>query len=180
MGAFAPRVVGSEQLATSRVFDVVALDLDADGARFRRVVARHRGAVAVLAYADGEVVLLRQWRAPLAREVLEIPAGTRDVVGEDPEATARRELEEETGLRASSLERLCEVLNAPGWSDQRTIVFRATGLAEVPRRPSGPEEEASEGVRLPLADAAAMATGPDPCDAVTAVALLALAARPRS
>ena len=58
MGAFAPRVVGSEQLATSRVFDVVALDLDADGARFRRVVARHRGAVAVLAYADEEVVLL--------------------------------------------------------------------------------------------------------------------------
>jgi 8-oxo-dGDP phosphatase len=175
--AFSPRVVGSEPLAWSRVFDVVRLDLDAAGRTFSREVVRHRGAVAVLAYDGANVALVRQWRAPLGSAILEIPAGTRDVAGEDPAATAARELEEEAGLRAGRLERLCELLNSPGWSDQRTIVFVATDLTEVPRRPTGPEEEAIEVLRVPLADAVALATGPAPCDATTAVAVLALAAR---
>jgi ADP-ribose pyrophosphatase len=174
---FSPRVVRSEPLAWSRVFDVVRLELDADGRTFAREVVRHRGAVAVLAYDGGDVVLVRQWRAPLGHAILEIPAGTRDVAGEDPAATAARELEEEAGLRAGRLEPLCELYNSPGWSDQRTAVYLATELTEVPRRPSGPEEEAIEVVRVPLADAVALATGPAPCDATTAVAVLALSAR---
>ena len=140
--AFEPRLVGTERVAAGRVFDVEAIELEADGERFRREVIRHKGAVAVLAVDGDEVVLVRQWRAPLATTVLEVPAGTRDVPDEDPETTARRELEEEAGVRAEHLERLCEVWNAPGWSDQRTIVFLATGLTDVPRRPSGPEEAA--------------------------------------
>lgn len=175
--AFAPRVLRSEPLATSRVFDVVRLDLEADGSAFSREVVRHRGAVAVLAFDGEAVVLLRQWRAPLATAILEIPAGTRDVEGEDPEDTARRELEEEAGLRAGRFERLCELYNSPGWSDQRTIVYLATELVAVPRRPSGPEEEAIEVLTVPLDEAVALVTGDGPCDASTAVALLALAAR---
>ena len=66
-----------------------------------------------------------------------------------PRTTARRELEEEAGLRAGRFERLCELYNSPGWCDQRTIVYLATELAEVPRRPSGPEEEAIEVVTAP-------------------------------
>lgn len=174
---FAPRVVRSEPLAWSRVFDVVRLALDADGRTFSREVVRHRGAVAILAYDGEAVVLVRQWRAPLGHAILEIPAGTRDVAGEDPAATAVRELEEEAGVHAGRLERLCELYNSPGWSDQRTIVYLATELREVPRRPSGPEEEAIEVLRVPLADAVALATGTEPCDASTAVAILALAAR---
>jgi len=173
---FAPRVVRSEQLVTSRVFDVERLDLDDDGRSFNREVVRHRGAVAVLAFDGEQVVLVRQWRAPLARSILEIPAGTRDVPGEEPAQTAARELEEEAGVHAGHLERICELYNSPGWSDQRTIVFLATELTEVPRRPTGPEEEAIEVVRVPLSDAVALATGDEPCDATTAVALLALAA----
>jgi len=174
---FAPRVVRSEPLAWSRVFDVVRLALDADGRTFSREVVRHRGAVAILAYDGEAVVLVRQWRAPLGHAILEIPAGTRDVAGEDPAATAVRELEEEAGVHAGRLERLCELYNSPGWSDQRTIVYLATELREVPRRPSGPEEEAIDVLRVPLADAVALATGTEPCDASTAVAILALAAR---
>jgi ADP-ribose pyrophosphatase len=152
---------------------VERLSFDAAGVRFTREVVRHRGAVAVLAYDDPDVVLVRQWRAPLARAILEIPAGTRDVAGEEPVETARRELEEEAGLRAGRLEPLCELWNSPGWSDQRTIVFVATELSTVPRRPSGPEESAIDVVRVALADAVAT-VGVEPCDGTTAVALLAL------
>jgi 8-oxo-dGTP pyrophosphatase MutT (NUDIX family) len=175
--AFAPRILAAERLATSHVFDVEQLVLEADGDTFTREVVRHRGAVAVLAYDDGDVVLVRQWRAPLARAILEIPAGTRDVDGEDLEATARRELEEEAGLHAAVLEHLGVYWNSPGWSDQATVLFLATGLTAVPRRPDGPEERAIEVVRLPLADARSLLGGTEPCDAMTAIAILALTAR---
>jgi 8-oxo-dGDP phosphatase len=175
--AFAPRVLRSEPLATSRVFDVVRLDLEADGQSFSREVVRHRGAVAVLAVDGTSVVLLRQWRAPLAKAIYEIPAGTRDVEGEDPATTAIRELEEEAGLHAGRVERLFEHYNSPGWSDQCTIVYLATDLVEVPRRPSGPEEAAIEVLTVPLTDALALVSGDGPCDATTAIALLSLAAR---
>ncbi len=175
--AFAPKVVRTEPLVSSRIFDVERLDLVADGGPFSREVVRHRGAVAVLAFDGESVVLVRQWRAPLATAILEIPAGTRDVEGEDPAATASRELREEAGLRAGRLERLCELYNSPGWSDQRTIVYLATELVSVPRAPIGPEEEAMEVLTVPLAAAVALVTGDTPCDATTAVAVLALAAR---
>jgi 8-oxo-dGDP phosphatase len=175
--AFAPRVLRTEALTSSRVFDVVRLDLEAGGQAFTREVVRHRGAVAVLAYDGEAVVLLRQWRAPLAAAILEIPAGTRDVDGEDPSTTAGRELEEEAGLRAGRLERLCALYNSPGWSDQRTIVYLATELVEVPRRPCSPEEAAIEVLWVPLDEAVALVTGDGPCDATTAVAVLTLAAR---
>ncbi len=175
--AFAPRVVSTAPLLTSRVFDVERVDLDADGLRFSRDVVRHRGAVAILAFDGTSVALVRQWRAPVGRAILEIPAGTRDVPGEDPADTARRELEEEAGLVATSLERLCEVWNSPGWSDQRTIIYLATGLAAVPARPSGPEEEAIVLEWLALADAISLTTDEDGCDASTAIAVLALARR---
>jgi 8-oxo-dGTP pyrophosphatase MutT (NUDIX family) len=176
--AFAPRVVHTEHLVSSHVFDVERLDLVADGEPFSREVVRHRGAVATLAVdEDDEVVLIRQWRAPLARVIYEIPAGTCDVVGEDLEATAVRELEEEAGVRAARLEPLCDMWNSPGWSDQRTVIFLATELTDVPMRPSGPEEVAIEVVRVAFADALSLVTGEGTCDATTALALLALAAR---
>ncbi|MEZ5144991.1 MAG: NUDIX hydrolase [Acidimicrobiales bacterium] len=78
-----------------------------DGTSFQRDVVHHPEAVsAVPLLDDGTVVLVRQYRAPLERELLEIPAGIRDVDGEDPETTAGRELVEEVGLRAGRLERL--------------------------------------------------------------------------
>jgi 8-oxo-dGTP pyrophosphatase MutT (NUDIX family) len=175
--AFAPRRTATETLLTGHVFDVVRVALDDGTAPFTRDVVHHRGAVAVIATDGTRVVLVRQWRAPLSATILEVPAGTRDVEGEDPAATAARELEEEAGVRAAHLERLCELWNAPGWSDQRTIVYLATELTVVPRRPSGPEEEAIEVLWMPIADAVALVTSAEGCDATTAVAVLALAAR---
>ena len=175
--AFAPKVVSTEQLATSRVFDVERLVLDDGGSTFTREVVRHRGAVAILAYDGRRVVLVRQWRAPLARAILEVPAGTCDVDGEGLEATARRELEEEAGLHAGRLDCLGTFWNSPGWSDQATVIYLATELTEVPRRPDGPEEHAIDVVWLSLAEATALVGGDEPCDSSTAVAILALLAR---
>lgn len=112
-----------------------------DGEKFTRDVVRHPGAVAIVPVTDeGSVVLVRQYRGPVDRELLEIPAGTRDVPGEPAEGTAARELQEETGLRADRLERLCTFYNSPGFCDEETVLFLATGLHEVPDGRDGVEE----------------------------------------
>ena len=72
--------------------------------------------------------------------MLEIVAGTRDQDGEEPEATARRELAEEAGLAATRWELLIGTWNSPGVSDQQTLVYLATGLSSIPTRPQGVEE----------------------------------------
>ncbi len=124
-----------------------------DGERFTRDVVRHPGAVAVVPVtADGAVVLVRQYRGPVDRELLEIPAGTRDVPGEPAEATAERELQEETGLRASHLEHLCTFYNSPGFCDEETVLFMATGLQPVPDGRDGVEERHMTVEEVPLAD----------------------------
>ncbi len=101
--AFAPRLLEAVQVFTGRVFAVERRTYDLDGDRFVREVAVHPGAVAVLAADGDKVVLVRQWRAPAGRAVLEVVAGTRDVDDEPLERTAARELEEEAGLACQHL-----------------------------------------------------------------------------
>ena len=90
-----------------------------DGEEFERDVVHHPGAVSVVPVVDqgSAVLLVRQYRAAVDAELLEIPAGLRDVEGEAPEATAGRELEEEVGMRAGRLEKLAEFYNSAGFSD---------------------------------------------------------------
>ncbi len=115
--------------------------LDPDGKPFERFIVHHPGAVAVVPVdADRRVTLVRQYRASVDRTVLEAPAGTCDVAGEPPEATAHRELAEEAGLRAGSMVRLIGTFNSPGISDQFTTIFLATELTPCPPRPEGVEE----------------------------------------
>ena len=100
---------------------VVADFVDPDGKSFERDIVRSPGAVGVvplLPSADGwDVVLVRQYRAAFDRELIEIPAGMRDVEGEPPELTAHRELVEEVGYRAGSMEYLTTFLPSPGMTD---------------------------------------------------------------
>lgn len=91
--------------------------------------------------ADGtSVLLVRQYRGPVDRELLEIPAGLCDVDGEDPEATARRELVEEVGREAASLELIASYFPSAGYSDQFVRLYLATGLTEVAADRQGVEE----------------------------------------
>jgi ADP-ribose pyrophosphatase len=140
MGSF--RRISEEELLAAWLFRVDRLHLeDPSGTPFERVVIRHPGAVTVVPLHDnGRVTLVRQYRSSVDQMVLELPAGTCDVAGEALEATARRELAEEAGLEAATMERLIGTWNSPGVSDQHTTLYLARGLSACPSRPMGVEE----------------------------------------
>ncbi len=171
-------VLGTERVFEGRLLNVEVRRLEAPGGeRFVREMVRHPGSVAALPHIDGDVVLLRIHRAPIATELLEIPAGLRDVADEDPEDTACRECEEEIGMRPGRVSLLASFYNSPGYTDEYTRVYLAEDLVEVPARPAGAEEHDAETVRMPLREALGMAARGEIIDAKTIVALLALAAR---
>lgn len=144
-----------------------------DGTEFERDVVHHPGAVSVVPlHDDGTVTLVRQYRAPLERMLLEIPAGKRDVQGEAPEITAHRELAEEVGLAAEQLELVCRFHNSPGFSDEEVFIFLATGLTEVPTAPDGVEEQSMTIERIALSDVPASIAAGELKDAKTIIGLL--------
>ena len=136
------RRVSEEELLRAWLFRVDRFHLlDPDDKPFDRFVIRHPGAVTVVpVHDDGSVTLVRQYRAAVDTLVLEIPAGTLDHEGEEPQDAARRELAEEAGLEATSWELLLQTWNSPGISDQHTLVYLATGLSSIPSLPQGVEE----------------------------------------
>ena len=152
------RHLGDEPVFEGYVIRVVNGRYEApDGTVFERDVVRHPGAVSVVPYhGDGTVTMIRQYRAALDRELLEIPAGTRDIDDEPPIETARRELAEEVGLRASTLEPLVEFVNSAGFTDEYSHVFLGTGLTVVERDLQGIEEEHLTIERVELAEVPAM------------------------
>jgi ADP-ribose pyrophosphatase len=138
------RVVQTERLLDSFVFNVERRTVDHDGHTFERDVVTHLGAVAILAINDhDEVGFLRQYRATFDRYDLEIPAGTLDVPGEDTLDAARRELLEELGCEAEQWTLLGRFMVSPGWSDQLMTIYEARQLTQRERRPMGPEERTS-------------------------------------
>ena len=148
-----------------------------DGTRFERDIIRHPGAVGVVAVDGPEVVLVRQYRPVMDDDLLEIPAGTRDHPGEAPEATARRELEEEIGATASSLEHLATYWVAPGVSDEKMYLYLATGLTFGSRRLDGIEEQHMTVERIALAEGPALIAAGEIVDAKSIVGLLLATAR---
>jgi len=127
----------------------------AGGERFTRYVVRHPGAVMVVPVLDDRehVLLVRQYRAAADRELLEVPAGKRDVPDEHPEMTARRELEEEIGQGADRLVELCECYMSPGFTDEYAHIYCALGLVDLGGPAAVRHEEAAMTVeRIALAD----------------------------
>ncbi|MHB1710128.1 MAG: NUDIX hydrolase [Acidimicrobiales bacterium] len=122
-----------------------------DGRQFDRDVVRHPGAVAIVPITDeGSVLLVHQYRPAVDRWLYEIPAGTCDVPGEPLETTARRELTEEIGREARQLTLLTRCLNTPGFCDEITTVFMATGLSVVHDDRQGIEERFMTTAEIPL------------------------------
>jgi ADP-ribose pyrophosphatase len=138
------RALGEEVVHRGPVVRVARATISGpDGETYEREVVHHPGAVAVVPVLDDgrTVVLVRQYRSAVDALVLEVPAGKCDVDGEAAEVTAARELEEEVGYRATSLERLCVIHNSPGFSDERVVVFLARELQAGTAAPHGIEEE---------------------------------------
>jgi len=122
---------------------------------------------------DGEhVLLVRQYRAAIDGDLLEVPAGKRDVDGEAPEATAHRELEEEIGHRARTLVPLAEFHNSPGFTDEYTYLYAAVGLeALAARNTQTAEEHEMQIERVALADVPRLIETREIVDAKTIIGL---------
>ena len=166
-----PGRTSSRHVYRGRVVSLRVDELDVGGGRsIRREVVEHAGSVTVIAFDErGHLLLVRQYRHPVGKELLELPAGTFDP-GDDPETCALRELQEETGYRPGRLERLGGFYLAPGYCTEYHDVFLATDLAESRLAPD--EEEHIELVRLPLEEALSMVEAGEIEDAKTAAALL--------
>ncbi len=107
-----------------------------DGRESWREVVEHPGAVAVLPVLhDGRLLLVRQYRKAVEEVLLEVPAGKLDP-GEAPEAAARRELWEETGLEAEALQFLFSFYTSPGFADERIFLYLARISQLGPQRPA--------------------------------------------
>lgn len=165
--------LGEEIIHEGPVFTVSVGRVRApDGEVLVREYVRHPGAVMVVPMVGHEVVMVRQYRAVVDRELLEIPAGKRDVDGEPPEKTAVRELREEVGLVPGHLRLLTSYFNTPGFSDEYSYCYLATDCTEVPHERQGAEEEHMSVVRMPLARAVAECSGDRIIDAKTIIGLL--------
>jgi ADP-ribose pyrophosphatase len=139
----------SETIYETRVFrlcrETVALP---NGVTTTVDVIHHPGSCAIVPILpDDRVVMIKQYRHSLREFLWEIPAGTLDP-GENPLACARRELMEEAGYQAKRLEKLTEIITAPGYCDERITIFLASGLEPVPQDLD--QDEVLEVVALPL------------------------------
>jgi ADP-ribose pyrophosphatase len=172
-------VVESRRLYEGRV---VSLRVDRvklpSGRSAVREVVEHAPVVAIVPLdGEGNVLLVRQYRLPVKRSLLEIPAGGVDR-GESAEDAAQRELQEETGERAGRLERLCSFFASPGYCDEYMHLYLATDLEPCALKADA--DESIEVVRLPLSEALQLIERGEIGDAKTIIGLWAVARRQKT
>ncbi|NPA97374.1 MAG: NUDIX hydrolase [Crenarchaeota archaeon] len=130
-----PRVVEEKPVYCGRRVSLYLRIVDVGGSRFVREVVKFGEAAAALPVLDdGSIILVKQFRAAVGGWVLEIPAGKVEP-GETPEQCIARELEEEIGYRARSIERLVSVYTTPGYSNEVLHIFVARDLEYVGAKP---------------------------------------------
>jgi ADP-ribose pyrophosphatase len=146
------RVEAERTIFQGRIIRLVARDLVLpNGRRTKFHIVEHPGAVAIIpVHANGDVVLLKQFRPTIGSEIYEIPAGTIEK-GEAPLATAKREIIEETGLKAKSWSKIAEFYTAPGFCTELMHVYVARGL--TPASADGDADEILKPVRMSLSAA---------------------------
>ena len=171
----APVVLDSKEIFRGRVFDVTVDTIREGATTYVREVVHHPGsAVIIPVFEDETVALVRQYRHPAARYLLEAPAGTLNQ-GEPPEAGAARELEEELGYAAGKLQLLSEFFVSPGFCAEKMWVYLATDLRVTTQRLE--DDELLEIVRLPFSRALEMITAGEIEDAKTIIGLMLAAPR---
>ena len=160
---------------------VVTLNLETvtlpNGATVELEVVRHPGAAAIVPMKDERtVILIRQFRLAAGGFIYEIPAGKLSP-GEDPRLCASRELEEETGYRAGTIERLETFFTAPGFTDEVMHLFLAAGLTKTAQKLD--HDEVLEVVEMPLEQAISRIRDGTIRDAKTIVGLQSVYLRQR-
>lgn len=170
-----PQILGSKEIFHGRVFDVTVDTIREGDKTYEREVVHHPGsAVIIPIFDEGTIGLVRQYRHPAVRYLLEAPAGTLRR-GEVPEEGAARELEEELGCVAGHWEKLSEFFVSPGFCEEKMWVYLATELVET--EPQLEEDEVLDVVRIPFSQALAMITSGEIEDAKTIIGVMLAAPR---
>jgi len=163
-------------LSSQLIFDgrAVKLRVDtvqmADGRQTTREIVEHSDCIAVVAIdADNNALLVKQFRKPVEKELLEIPAGGINP-GEDPEAAVRRELREETGYLPQKLERLGGFYSAPGYCSEYLYLYLATDL--IPSQLFAEDTEEISLIRVPMVQILSLIASGSICDAKSIAGLL--------
>lgn len=170
-----PEIIESAVVFQGRVFEVTVDTVREGEKTYIREVVHHPGsAVIIPAFEDGTVALVRQYRHPAVRYLLEAPAGTLQI-GERPEEGAARELEEELGYVAGKLVKLSEFFVSPGFLEEKMWIYLATDMVQTQQQLE--EDEIVEIVRVPVSQALEMITTGEIEDAKTIIGLMLAAPR---
>ncbi len=168
------KTLKSEQRYTGKIFSLVIDEVEyPSGNRSVREIASHPGgAVVVPLFEDGSILLVHQFRYPMKRHLYELPAGKLDA-NEDPTICAARELEEETGYVAGTLEKLTAIYTTPGFCNEQLHIYLATNLTTSPRGQRLEEGEIDLTVkRLSLEETVTMIENGDIVDGKTICGIL--------
>ena len=164
-------LIKSETILQGRAFKIRRDYLKTpNGGETRLEIIEHGGSVVLIPIDnDGNLLFVRQYRHAVGKDLLELPAGTRD--GDEPfEECAAREMREETGMQADKLQKVGEFYLAPGYSSEFTVVFLATGLKDNPL--DADDDEFLQVEKIPLKQAIEMVERGDVPDAKSLAALL--------
>ena len=169
-----------KKLSSQKIFDGVLLHVRRDevelpnGHKGVREWIEHPGASAVIPLLpDNQIILVKQFRYPVGKVTLEVPAGKLDKVGEDPIECAKRELSEETGYTAGKIWRLTTIATTVGFSDEYIHLYAATDLKQGELHPDS--DEFINVIKIPLTAALQMVESGKIFDAKSAISILLLA-----
>jgi len=170
-----PQIIDSKKVYSGKVFEVTVDTIREGEIVYQRDVVHHPGSAVILpVFADETVALVKQYRHPAVRYLVEAPAGTLSP-GERPEIGAARELEEELGLVAGKLEKLTEFFVSPGFCEEKMWLYLATDLTETKQRLE--PDEVIEVVRVSFTEALEMISDGEIEDAKTIIGLMLAASK---
>ncbi|MBO1514688.1 NUDIX hydrolase [Metabacillus bambusae] len=164
--------LSSKEIFKGRIIDLYVEEVELpNGKTSTREIVKHPGAVAVIAVTpENKILMVEQFRKPLGRTLVEIPAGKLEK-GEQPESTAKRELEEETGYTCGSLQPLISFYTSPGFADELVHLFIAENLEKLTVAAELDEDEFLDVMEVTLEEAEAMIQNKRIYDAKTAFAV---------
>jgi ADP-ribose pyrophosphatase len=166
------KTISRQTIFEGRIIDLHVEDVQLpNGKTSKREIIKHPGAVAVIAVTDeNKIIMVRQYRKPMERVMVEIPAGKLEK-GEEPLSCARRELEEETGYVCESITPLISFYTSPGFADELVHVYVAEGLSKKENAAPLDEDEFVDLLELTLNEAQTYLEEKQIYDAKTAYAI---------